>query len=307
MDTTLLEIKEKLLEQNYIANKQIEYAIFTAIKTNKALLIEGAPGTGKTEIAKCLANMFDAELIRLQCYENIGADKAIYDIDYPRQLLYQNILRDSITANLKKKSFDESVKYLDENTNFYGRDFLIERPLLRAINPDNKDKKVLLIDELDKADSEIEALLLETLSDYSISIPEYGTIKADFNNLPLVVITSNSQRELSEALRRRTVYLYIEYPSIETESKIIHTKAKTDKDFSYMVANFISRLRIEANLKQKPSIAESIEWAYVLFNHFGVTTLSKEFNEEITMTLNILSKNNKDLEKTKLFLEKSIS
>jgi MoxR-like ATPase len=302
-DINLNTISAELEKQNYIADKQVEYAIFAAVKSQKPLLIEGPAGVGKTELAKVLANMFNAELTRLQCYEGIDVSKVIYDINYSKQLLYQNILKESIVSNLENKSFQASIKYLNEKTNFYSEDFLIERPLLHAISPNNNTKKVLLIDELDKADSEIEAFLLETLSDYSVSIPEYGTVQADPTNIPIVVITSNNQRELSEAIRRRCAYLYIGYPSIEVESKIIYTKAKTDKNFADLVANFINKLRTEIKLKQKPSIAESIEWANLLFNHLNVTSISKKFEEEINMTLNLLSKNNKDLEKTKIFTE----
>lgn len=303
IDIKLNEINDRLAEQKYIGSKEITYSIFTAIKANKPLLIDGPAGVGKTELAKVLANTFEAELIRLQCYEGIDVSKVIYDINYPKQLLYQNILKESIVSNLGGKSFKESVKYLNDKTNFYDEEFLIERPLLYTMNPTNKNRKVLLIDELDKADNEIEAFLLEALSDYSISIPEYGTITADFNNLPIVVITSNNQRELSEALRRRCAYLYIDYPTIEAESKIIQTKANTNKNFADIVANFINKLRNEIKLKQKPSIAESIEWANILFNHLDVNDLSKKFEEEISMTLNLVTKNSKDLEKAKVFLK----
>ena len=301
------EIRANLISQNYIADKQIEYAVFTAIRSQKPLLIDGPPGVGKTELAKVLANMFGSELIRLQCYEGMDVSKVIYDINYPKQLLYQNILKESLVANLGGKSFKESVQFLDDRTNFYDKEFLIERPLLKSISPEDKSKKVLLIDELDKADLEVEAFLLETLSDYSVSIPEYGTIVADRDNLPIVVITSNNQRELSGALKRRCAYLYIDYPSIEVESNIIRVKANTDKNFSELVAVFINRIRNELSLKQKPSISESIEWANLLFNHLGVTSLSDKFKEEINMTLNLIAKNNKDLGKVKQFADKEIS
>jgi len=303
---TLPEIKAHLNTHSYIAGDTIHYAIFASLATNKPLYIDGPPGVGKTEIAKVLSRMLNAQLIRLQCYEGMDVSKVIYDINYPKQLLYQNILKENIVEELKGKTFEESVQMLDSQTNFYGSEFLIERPLLKSINPDVPGKKVLLIDELDKADLEIEAFLLETLSDYSVSIPEYGTITADPDNLPVVVITSNNQRELSGALKRRCVYLHIDYPSIETESRIIQRKADTTIDFANQIARLVERMRSELKLKQNPSISESIEWANILFHHMNVPELTTAYYEAIKNSVSLIGKNQKDAEKITIMLEKAL-
>ena len=299
---TIEDIDKSLNDQGYIAGDSIHYAIFAALATKKPLYIDGPPGVGKTEIAKALAHMWDAELIRLQCYEGMDVSKVIYDINYPKQLLYQSILKENITKTLKGKTFSESVKALDDQTNFYGSDFLIERPLLKCINPANPGKKVLLIDELDKADLEIEAFLLETLSDYSISIPEYGTINADPENLPIVVITSNNQRELSGALKRRCVYLHIDYPSIDVEAQIIKRKANTTIDFANQIAKLINRMRTELKLKQNPSISESIEWATILFHHMGIPELTNNYRDALKHSVGVIAKNQTDAEKINVLL-----
>lgn len=302
INISIIEIEAQLKKQRYIANTQTTYAVFAAICSQKPLLIDGPPGVGKTEIAKALSKILNARLIRLQCYEGMDVSKVIYDINYPKQLLYQNILKENIVENLKGKSFEESVRLLDNETNFYGSEFLIERPLLQSINPNDPTRKVLLIDELDKADLEIEAFLLETLSDYAVSIPEYGTITADPDNLPIVVITSNNQRELSGALKRRCVYLHIDYPTIQAEAAIIMQKANISIDFAQQIAKLIARIRNELKLKQKPSISESIEWANVLFNHMDVKELTAMYQDEIKNSVSLIAKNQNDLEKIKTML-----
>ncbi|SHF89884.1 MoxR-like ATPase [Caldanaerobius fijiensis DSM 17918] len=288
------EVSEKLKEQGYISDKVIDYTIFNAVKLQAPLLIDGPAGVGKTEIAKVLAAIFDAELIRVQCYEGIDFSKVLYDFNYSKQLLYINLLKDNIGKLLQNKDFDTSVKLLNSETKFFGEDFLVERPILRAISPKDDKPKVLLIDEIDKSDMEFEALLLEVLSDFSVSIPEYGTVRAV--NRPLVVLTSNNTRELSDALKRRCVYLYIDYPDVEKETKIIQTKVNIEYDFAKAIATAVQKIR-SLPLKQKPSIAETINWAKVLLLTIDAVDFNSSNKEYIDTTLNVLLKNQNDIKK----------
>lgn len=296
MDISIETLKKELEKYNYIAENNIIYAVYTALQLEKPLLIDGPAGVGKTELAKVIAKIFNAELIRLQCYEGIDASKVIYDINYPKQLLYQNFLNSNITKEIQDKSFDESVEILDKNTNFYGERFLIERPLLKCINPKNDYKKVLLIDEIDKTDSEIEHMLLEPLSDYSLSIPEFGTIECDPNNKPIIILTSNNNRELSEPLKRRCIYLNINYPSIEVESKIVSLKCNVELDYARDFIENLNKIKNEIELRQIPSIAETIEWIKILHDYLKVDKFSNENLKIITSTLNTLFKNKNDIE-----------
>lgn len=288
------EVSEKLKEQGYISDKVIDYTIFNAVKLQAPLLIDGPAGVGKTEIAKVLAAIFDAELIRVQCYEGIDFSKVLYDFNYSKQLLYINLLKDNIEKLLQDKDFATSVKLLNSETKFFGEDFLVERPILRAISPKDDKPKVLLIDEIDKSDMEFEALLLEVLSDFSVSIPEYGTVRAV--NRPLVVLTSNNTRELSDALKRRCVYLYIDYPDVEKETKIIQTKVNIEYDFAKAIATAVQKIR-SLPLKQKPSIAETINWAKVLLLTIDAVDFNSSNKEYIDTTLNVLLKNQNDIKK----------
>lgn len=288
------EVSEKLKEQGYISDKVIDYTIFNAVKLQAPLLIDGPAGVGKTEIAKVLAAIFDAELIRVQCYEGIDFSKVLYDFNYSKQLLYINLLKDNIGKLLQDKDFATSVKLLNSETKFFGEDFLVERPILRAISPKDDKPKVLLIDEIDKSDMEFEALLLEVLSDFSVSIPEYGTVRAV--NRPLVVLTSNNTRELSDALKRRCVYLYIDYPDVEKETKIIQTKVNIEYDFAKAIATAVQKIR-SLPLKQKPSIAETINWAKVLLLTIDAVDFNSSNKEYIDTTLNVLLKNQNDIKK----------
>lgn len=308
-DIRLSEINELFEEHNYIANRDVAYAVYSAIKLQKPLLIDGVPGVGKTELAKVLSKVYDAELIRLQCYEGITVAKALYDFNYPKQMLYQSILKDKIITQLSKlnlEDFSDTVKYLDEYANFYSDDFLIKKPVFKAIDPTTKNRKVLLIDELDKADLEIEAYLLETLSDYSISIPELGTVSAERDNLPLTIITSNGNRDISEAFKRRCIYINVKYPSVEQEAKIIQIKANTTKDFAFMLAELLGRIRGQLDLKQYPSISEAIEWANLLHNTFRVREVSNRYKNELMQTVNIIAKNDYDIGKIKVLINNTL-
>lgn len=298
MYKTREEMKKALEDQGYITNIEIDYAVMNAMKLGLPILIEGAPGVGKTEIAKVLAKALDTEIIRVQCYEGIDFTKVLYDYNYGKQLLYINLLKDNVTNMIEGKDFKESVGVLNEKTDFYGKDFLLERPVLRAISPENKKSKVLLIDEVDKADAEFESFLLEVLSDYTVTIPEYGVVSCGEGVRPVVVLTSNAQRELSEALKRRCVYLYIDYPTIETESIIISEKVGVEYPYAEKVAKMVKKIR-DMNLKQKPSIAESITWCETLLNSMGMDVLTIEGREELDSSLNVLLKNRGDIQKVR--------
>ncbi len=290
------EVRCALANHGYISNKEINFTLYNSVKLNSPLLIEGKAGVGKTEIAKVLASIFDTEMIRVQCYEGIDFSKVLYDFNYSKQILYINLLKENIKELLIEMDFSSSVNILNEETDFYGKDFLIERPFLKAISPENTTPKVLLIDEIDKSDMEFEAFLLELLSDFSITIPEFGTIECPKHLKPLVILTSNSQRELSEALKRRCTYLYIDYPSIEVEAEIIREKANIEYDFANKIAEKVSFIR-GLNLKQNPSIAETITWSKVLLANLDIYDLNIDNKETIDGSLNVLLKNKNDLTK----------
>jgi len=253
---------ETLREQKYITSQEIATVLFLGEKLNKPVLVEGPPGVGKTEVAKVVAQGLNKELIRLQCVEGIDLHMAIAEFNYGKQILFTQILRDQVDEIIKGyKTISESVKALSQpEHNFFSDEFLIERPLLKAIN--SEERKVLLIDEIDRADVEFEAFLLEILSDYQISIPELGTIRA--RTIPYVVLTSNNTRELSDALKRRCLHLFISYPSIEVEREIIQLKvAGISERLADTVAKIVNSIR-KLDLKKKPSIGESLDWARTL-------------------------------------------
>ena len=303
-------LEKKFKEQNYITGDNVLYAVYTAICLEKPLLVDGPAGVGKTELAKTLSKILDAKLIRLQCYEGIDASKALYEVDYAkklqRQVLFQGVAQGDISRIMNGRGFSEVAAELENEIGLNGKEYIIERPVYEAINPDNKYKKVLLIDEIDKADMEVENMLLEPLSDYSMSIPELGIISCELDNKPFFVLTSNNQREISEPLRRRCVYLYIDYPTIATEMEILISKANVSEEFAKDVATLVSKIRSNLDLRQNPSIAESIEWANVLFNHLGVESITKKFLNEIKLSLSALSKNNKDLDKISNYLDSQV-
>ncbi|NLZ27887.1 MAG: MoxR family ATPase [Firmicutes bacterium] len=238
----------RLEEINYIGEEENIFTVFLALKLQKPLLIEGAPGVGKTEMGKALAEVFAAELIRLQCYEGLDENKALYEWNYQKQLLAIQM------------SKELGVQDLD-TADLFTMDYLLQRPLLKAIR--SKEKAVLLIDEVDKCDHEFEAFLFEVLSDFQVSIPELGTIKA--RQIPIVVLTSNSERELSDGLRRRCIYLYLDFPSVEREVKIINRKVPEARGrLAEEIARTISVLRENGHIQKKPSIAETLDWARAL-------------------------------------------
>ena len=300
---TIEILEENLLKENYVAGKNLIYALFTAIALEKPLLIDGPPGVGKTELAKVVAKMFETDLIRLQCYEGIDCSKVLYEYNYAKQLSCQNVYRDGFKEMFEGKSFDEAVDIIEKEVNMFDDRFIIKRPILEALVPSDNKMKVCLLDEIDKTDSEVEAMLLEPLSDYSMSIPERGTIVCNPETKPFFILTSNNQRELSEALRRRCVYVYVEYPSLEVEASIIQRKANVDFDIAKKVAGLVNKIREKVKLRQYPSTSESIEWANLLVNTIGVEDGELDTNI-LQDTLSCIIKNKGDLEKVKEFLKR---
>ena len=276
MDFTSADhLEQALANESYLADRGLAVAVFLELKLRRPLLLEGEPGVGKTEIARTLARVLDAEMIRLQCYEGIDAGQALYEWDYSRQLLYARTLQDG--------ALDPSRKAAE----LYGPEFLVERPLLRAVR--KGAGAVLLVDELDRADEEFEAFLLEVLADSAVSIPEIGTITAE--TPPVVVLTSNRTRELHDALKRRCLYHWIDYPTQEREVAIIRLRApEASQALAEAVAEVVARLRA-MDLTKKPGPAEAIDWARALAA-LGVTRLDQVSVDE---TLGWAIKNRDDL------------
>lgn len=243
----LIELLEKEL---YVADKELATALYLAIVLKKPLLIEGEPGCGKTEIAKVLASILKTDLIRLQCYEGLDASDAIYEWNYPRQLLYIKM----VEASKSPQEVEEEI---------FSEKYLLKRPLLKAITHDGPRPPVLLIDEIDRADEEFEGFLLEFLAEYQVTIPELGTIKAKVD--PIVILTSNRTREIGDGLKRRCLYLYISYPSREKELKILRLKVKgLDGALSEKIVNFVNVIRSRNDVLKKPGVAETLDWARAL-------------------------------------------
>jgi len=246
---TLSNISNLLLKQGYISGDTIDMSVFLSVSLEKPLLVEGPAGVGKTEIAKVMAGAFQTDLIRLQCYEGLDASHSLYEWNYQKQLLHLKMA----------ESEDQSIA--DKERTIFSDDFLLKRPLLQAIS--RKDQPpVLLIDEIDRADEEFESFLLELLSDWQISIPEMGTIKA--KQIPHVVITSNRTRELSDALRRRCLYLWIDYPDLEKELAIVMSKnPDINKQLARQITEFMQEVR-KLRLDKVPGTAETLDWARAL-------------------------------------------
>ena len=256
-------LKDDFEDHRYICSDQIATAVYLAFHLRKPILIEGPPGVGKTELAKTTAEMFELPLIRLQCYEGLDEAKAIYEWKYGKQLLYTQVLKETLDEVLQgARGFAESVNRLHEFGDiFFSEEFLEPRPLLKALK--EECGCVLLIDEIDKADHEFESLLLEMLSDFQVSIPEIGTVKAT-NEPPMVFLTSNNTREISDALKRRCLHLYIPFPDVDLEQKIIHARVpEIPPELRRQLVTFIQELR-DMDLKKVPAISETIDWARTL-------------------------------------------
>ena len=271
----LNELRQKMDQANYIYDDTLATTLYVALTLGRPLLIEGAAGVGKTEVAKVMAAALDRELVRMQCYEGLDESKALYEWNYQKQLL-------SIQVNMASEDKDALTKSL------FSDDYLLERPLLKSIR--SKKPVVLLIDEIDKADEEFEAFLLELLSDMQVSIPEVGTIKA--NTVPFVVLTSTRARPLSVALRRRCAYLYIQYPDVEKELAILRAKLPhVDDRLCHQVALAVAKLRSNEAILKKPSIAESLDWASAL-DALGIRELTPD---ALRQTAGFVLKNAEDL------------
>jgi MoxR-like ATPase len=288
------EMREVLESQNYIASEEIVHTVFNAMQLDMPILIEGPAGVGKTELAKVLEGAFGLELLRVQCYEGQDFSKVLYEWDYSKQMLIVQMMQTVFKDKLEGLELEDAIKKIGGGSAFYNQEFLLDRPLLESITSDTR--KVLLIDELDKSDEEFEALLLEFLGEFSITIPGYKTVECPEDKKPIVILTSNSQRELSEALKRRCAYLYIDYPSEAVETRIIKEKANVDNDFAKKVATAVARIRSLDRVKQKPSVAESVAWAKSLVLNLGVEKALSDNKEDVDLTLNILLKNKKDID-----------
>jgi len=276
----------------YICSRKIATAVFLAFQLRKPVLVEGPPGVGKTELAKTTALLLDTPLIRLQCYEGLDEAKALYEWKYGKQLLYTQVLKEKLGDLLQgAKGLAESVERLHQFGDiFYSEDFLEPRPLLKAMQQEKG--AILLIDEVDKSDYEFESLLLEILSDYQISIPEIGTVKA--RTTPMVFLTSNNTREISDALKRRCLHLYIPFPTVELEERIIRSRVPdVNEQLRYQLVEFVHSLR-QLDLKKIPAISETIDWARSL-----LLLHADQLEEDLVRsTLNVLLKFEEDIEAT---------
>jgi MoxR-like ATPase len=289
LDHNILDVKETLATQQYIASDEIATVLFLAERLGKPIMAEGPAGVGKTELGKAWSGITGREMIRLQCYEGLDETKALYEWEYAKQMLYTQLLRDKLHDLLADASTltDAADRLADEEDVFFSERFLLPRPLLQAIV--SQEPVVLLIDEIDRSDVEFEAFLLEVLSDFQVSVPELGTVRA--RHQPLVLLTSNNTRELSEALKRRCLYLYIDYPTVETELEIVRLKVPDlGPELARQAVEVVHRLR-RLDLKKDPSISETLDWARALVA-LNATALDRE---TLDNTLSVLLKHEADV------------
>ena len=293
MFSSIEEVKERLAGQDYICSGEIATVIFLAEKLEKPVLVEGPAGVGKTDLGKVTAAALDREFIRLQCYEGLDEAKSLYEWEYSKQLLYTQILKDVLAEELADaRSLEEAVdRVARQDEVFFSQKFIVPRPLLKAIT--SEKPALILIDEVDKSDPEFEAFLLEILSDFQVSIPELDTLKA--KHIPMVVLTSNNARELSDALKRRCLHLFIDFPEWEQELEIVRLKVPgINERLAEQVVKAVQRLR-KLDIKKTPGISETLDWARALVV-LGADSLDQEL---VRTTLNIILKYEKDIQKAK--------
>ena len=291
MFDTIEDVQKRLQEQKYICGKNIATTVFLAKRLGKPVLVEGPAGVGKTELGKVVASALNLPMIRLQCYEGLDESKALYEWEYSKQLLYTQMLRDKISQILEGADTlkEASERIAAQDDVFFSERFIVARPLLQAIT--SEEQRLLLIDEVDKSDPEFEAFLLEVLSDYTVSVPEIGTIHA--KHIPVVFLTSNDSREMTDALKRRCLHLYIDFPSHEEEVRILELKVPgIGNKLAEEIVALIHRIR-NLDLKKTPSIAETLDWARALM----VLNADELEAELVSDTLNIILKYQGDIAK----------
>jgi MoxR-like ATPase len=292
------QVLAKLTDQDYIGDKKIGTVVFLADKLEKPVLVEGPAGVGKTELAKVVAKATGRKLIRLQCYEGLDEAKALYEWEYSKQLLYTQILKERFTESMAgASSLREAAERVGkEDSVFFSNHFIVPRPLLTAITSD--EPVLLLIDEVDKSDPEFEAFLLEVLSDFQVTVPELGTVEC--KRKPLVFLTSNNAREMSDALKRRCLHLFIDFPSEELEKKILETKVPgAAAGLVDDLVGMMHRLR-QLDLKKTPSISETLDWARAL-----LALNAQELDAElVSQTFNVILKYEGDVRKAQAELDK---
>ena len=277
--TSVNDVNERLAAVDYLADEAIETVVYLAERLGKPILVEGPAGVGKTELARAVATARNADLIRLQCYEGLDEAKALYEWNYKKQLLR--------ITHARTGSTDETWDTVEDD--LFGEEYLLERPLLKALR--NPRATVLLIDEVDKVDFEFEALLLEILSEFQVTIPELGTVTG--TRIPFVLLTSNNTRELSEALKRRCLYLHIDYPSLEREKQIVLAKVpQASEQLAEQLVRIVRSLR-QLELKKPPSVSETLDWARTLLE-LGFGTIDADV---AIGTMNVLLKYQQDIEK----------